>query len=369
MKKVLVVGMTNNPGGIENVIMNYYRNIDRKKVQFDFLCNTGSIAYSDEIKKLGGSIINAPSRSKKLFKYKKFLKKFFSSNSKNYCAIWVNFCNLSNLDYLKYAKRYNIRKRIIHSHNSKNMYSKILGLVHIINKQFVEKYATDFWACTEMAGHWFFNKSIYKNHDVKIINNAIDVEKFRFNTNTKELYLNKLKLKDKLVIGHVGRFQLQKNHDFLIDIFYEVYKKNSNVNLLLVGQGVEKERIEKKVKNLNLESNVQFLGVRDDVPNIMKSIDLFLFPSLFEGLGLVLIEAQASGIPVIASGDFIPHEVKMSDNFEFLSLKQDPKIWADKVLEYIYIANKSDANIKIIRQKGYDIKIEAKKIQNFFEKE
>lgn len=367
MKRVLIIGMTENYGGIESVIMNYYRNIDRTKVQFDFLCNTDNMAYEEEIVSLGGKIIKIASRSKEYLKYKKSIKNFFKKSAKQYSAIWVNFCNLTNLDYLKLAKKYGIKHRIIHSHNSQNMYSKAIEIVHNINKLFLESYATDFWACSKEAGEWFYNKKIMKRNQIIIINNAIDLEKFRHKSGIQESYKKQLKLENKIIIGHVGRFHIQKNHEFLIEIFNEINKKNNNVHLLLVGQGEEESKIRNKIKSLDLEDKVSFLGARNDVAELMQTMDVFLFPSIFEGLGLVLVEAQAVGMPIITSKDVIPNEVRMSENLYFMSLKQVADVWAKKVLEVINQDNQSDINIKEIRKKGYDIKIEAKKMQEFFE--
>ena len=367
MKKVLIVGMTPNPGGIENVIMNYYRNIDRSKIQFDFLCNTGKIAYQDEIVSLGGDVINIVSRSKQFFTYKKQLKQLFRDNAKKYSAIWVNFCNLTNLDYLKLAKKYGIKCRIMHSHNSQNMYSKKIEIIHKINKIFLHKYTTDFWACSEDASNWFYNKRILESNKIVIVNNAIDLDKFKYNKKIEEEYKKRLGLEDKFVIGHVGRFQYQKNHEFLVNIFKKVYENNKKAHLLLVGQGEEQERIREVVKMMNLEEGVSFLGARDDVPELMKAMDLFLFPSRFEGLGLVLIEAQAVGMPIIASKDVIPYTVKMTNNFYFQSLEDDINEWAKKVMENMNKEKQSEINISELQKNSYDIKIEVKKIEKFFE--
>ena len=147
MKRVLVFGVTENPGGVESVIMNYYRNIDRNKIQFDFLCNTKEVAYEDEIIKMGGKIYKITGRSVNRRQYMNDMEKFFSENAKKYTTIWVNVCSLANIDYLKFAKKYGIKYRIIHSHNSENMDSKLRGLLHKFNKKIIIKYATDFWAC------------------------------------------------------------------------------------------------------------------------------------------------------------------------------------------------------------------------------
>ena len=187
MKKILVFGMTHNPGGIESVIMNFYRNIDRNEIQFDFLCNCKEIAYEDEIKQLGGKVYKITSKSENYFQYKKEIKNFFKENSSKYCAIWVNVCNLNNIDYLKYAKKYNINKRIVHAHNSKSMATSIAqtlknNVLHNLNKIFITKYATDFYSCSDEASKYFYSKKIIKLNKYTLINNAIDNSKFLYNT-------------------------------------------------------------------------------------------------------------------------------------------------------------------------------------------
>lgn len=200
LKKILVFGITENPGGVESVIMNYYRNIDREKVHFDFLCNSEVVSYEDEILSLGGKIFKVTARSKDYKKYKEDMKSFFENNAKEYSAIWVNVCSLANIDYLKYAKRYGIKRRIIHSHNSRNMDSFLREMLHRLNKLIINEYATDFWACSEDAGKWFYCRSIRNSNKFLIVNNAIDLEKYKYNPRIREEYRAKMGLQDKFVV-------------------------------------------------------------------------------------------------------------------------------------------------------------------------
>lgn len=366
MKRVLIVGFTDNPGGIENVIMNYYRNVNKENIQFDFLSNIDKIAFQDEITNLGGRIINIPPRTRQFFKYKKYTKNFFKKSSSGYVAIWVNFCNITNLDYLKYAKKYGIKTRILHSHNSQNMASKVHLLIHRINRKFINKYVTDYWACSDDAAKWFFNNNIINNKKYKIINNAIQLDKFQFNEEIRKNERKKLNLTDKFVIGNVGRFQYQKNHEFLIDIYSELNKKMNNLHLLLIGDGEEREKLEKKVKELKLNEKVTFVGIINDVPNKLQAMDMFLFPSRFEGLSLAAIEAQTNGLPVFASKDVITEETKILNNFTFISLEKSASEWADIIFEkYNLNEINRELNIELIRKKGFDIKLEAKKIEDY----
>ncbi|MBR4830300.1 MAG: glycosyltransferase family 1 protein [Bacilli bacterium] len=359
MKKVLVVGFTENPGGIENVVMNYYRNFDRKEVQLDFLYSTDSIAFEKEINDMGGKTYHICSKHSNMFKHKKELKEFFKEHANEYSSIWVNFCNITNLDYFKLAKKYGINKRIIHAHNSQNMGSKLKGILHKINKLFIASYATDYWSCSDDASDWFYTKKI--RDKVLVVKNSIDLDRFKYDSNTDKKYRKELNTENKFVIGNVGRLHFQKNQMFLLDVFNEIKKVEPNAELLLVGEGEDREKITNKINELGLNDSVQMLGARDDVPALMSSMDVFLFPSVFEGLGLVLVEAEAIGLPIVAASDDIPHEVKMSSNFTFVSLNDSLDKWRDEVLKFKN--TKKEDNTKSLQENGYDIKLEVKKIQ------
>lgn len=364
MKRILVFGITDNPGGVESVIMNYYRHVDRKKIQFDFLCNTKEVAYEKEIMSLGGNIYRITARSKNRKQYKKDMECFFKKNSHKYNTIWVNVCSLANIDYLKYAKKHGIKYRIIHSHNSQNMDSKLRNLLHKFNRLFIKNYATDFWSCSELAGKWFYNKKIINSNKYLIINNAIETNKYKYSEKARKEYRKILGIDDKLVIGNVGRLHFQKNQDFLIDIFFEIQKKKENSVLLIIGEGTDREKLLNKVNKLGITDKVKFLGLRNDVEKLIQAMDFFVFPSVFEGLPVILIEAQTSNLNIIAS-DTITQEVKINPNFEFFSLKESPKKWANEIINKSFKFNRND-DISLIIKKGYDIEFETNKIETYF---
>lgn len=369
MNKILIFGMTENPGGVESVIMNYYRKMDKSKFQIDFLCNTTTIAYENEIIEAGGKIHKITARSENYKKYKKELQEFYKNYGKEYNTIWVNICSLANIDYMKMAKKYNIKYRIIHSHNSENMDSKLRGILHRINKLFIKKYATDFWTCSEEAGRWFYNKKIINSDKYRIVNNAIDIEKYKFNDEIRNDYREKLDLSSNFVIGNVGRLHFQKNQEFLIDIFNEIQKNMKNAKLLLIGQGEDEGKLKKKAKELGLEDKIMFMGMRYDIPNLLQAMDVFVFPSVFEGLGIVGIEAQANGLPTYVSEDVIPSIIKMSDDCKFISLNKTAKEWAEVILNSKKEDRKSnEVAIRTLQEKGYDINLEVKKLEKYFER-
>lgn len=342
-------------GGLETMIMNYYRNIDRSKVQFDFLTHREERwDYDDEIEKLGGKIYRLPRLNPFSPGYLKALDGFFKEH-KEYKIVHCHQDCLSGIP-LKYAKKNGVPFTIAHSHNA-NQDKNLKYLIKLIAKKNICKYSNHLFACGKEAGEWMF-----KTSDFEILNNAIDTKKYIYNEEKSLEMKEKLGVTDKFVIGHVGRFRPQKNHSFIIDIFKEVCEEEPNSNLLLVGDGPLEEEIKKKVNSLGLKDRVKFLGARDDVNDLMQAMDVFILPSLYEGFGIVLIEAQASGLKCVIS-DSIPTDAIITDKVKRLSLDDDISIWAKEIL-----SNKSEEKegIEDIEQSKYDIKSNAKWLENFY---
>lgn len=341
MKKVLVFGMTDNPGGIESVIMNYYRNIDRRKLHFDFLCNYPKMVYEDEVKNTGGKVIYITPRRKNFWKFKSELKKFMKKHASEYEAIWINLCSLVNIDYLIEAKRYNIPKRIIHCHNADNDAGKIKWFIHQFNKKRIIHYATDFWSCSESASEWFFNKKVIKSDHYKVIPNAIDVKRFEYDPEIRKEQRKKYGVENKIVIGHIGRFHFQKNHKYLISVFKQLVDENDDFHLLLVGQGDLEKEIKQLVNGSGITSKVTFVGAVLDIENIYQAMDIFTLPSVFEGLGVVVLEAEANGLPCVLS-DAVPQDVKINNNVFFLPLNEDKAIWCNKLKKLVEVGREKN---------------------------
>lgn len=341
MNKILVFGMTENPGGVESVIMNYYRNIDRTKIQFDFLCNSyEKIAYEDEILKLGGKTIHFPARSKDYFGYKRKLEIFFKEHAKEYAAIWVNVCSLANIDYLKIAKKYGIKKRIIHSHNSQNMDGKLRGYLHQYNKKHIDAYATDFWACSEDAAKWFYDEPILEK--CVFIHNAIDVDKMKFDPAARQKIRSQLRWEDCYILGNIGRLHFQKNQSFILDVFAELLQSKQEARLVLVGQGEDEGMLKDKISKLCIGDKVYMAGLQSNPSEWLSAFDLFLFPSLFEGLSVVAMEAQANGVPVLASKGAIPSEVVINKNFMLYDLKDGAEEWSRRILSMMELIKREE---------------------------
>ncbi len=343
---------------MEAVLMNYYKYIDRTKIQFDFFCDNDStnIPY-EEIEKLGGKVILIPPYQK-VFKYQKSLQKIFKEN--NYKIVHSHINTLSVFP-LYAAKKANIPIRIAHSHSTSNKKEWKKNLLKQILKPFSKTFANNYFACSEYAGKWLFGEKEFNKGNIYVLNNAIDIDKFKYNEKIrneirKELNINK----DTLVIGHIGRFVKQKNHDFLIDIFNEYTKLNNNTVLLLIGQGPLEEEIKEKVNKLNLENKVKFLGQREDVNELYQAIDIFLLPSLYEGLPVVGIEAQASGLLCLLS-DEMTKETKVLNTALFMSLSDAPESWAKVINKNIKNFKRKDTT-DILTKKGFNIHKEADKL-------
>ena len=271
-----------NGGGVESVVMNYYRNIDRNRIQFHFLCDEDStdIPY-EEIEKLGGKVIVIPPYQK-LFKYQKELYRIFKEN--NYKIIHSHINALSVFP-LRIAKKAGVPIRIAHSHSTSNKKEWKKNILKMILRPFSKLYANNYFACTEYAGKWLFGKKVVERKELNVINNAIDLKKIEFNENTREDLRKELGIKeDVLVIGHVGRFMKQKNHEFLIDVFEKAIKQDDNIYLILVGQGPLEDKIKEMAKEKGIENKILFLGQRNDVNKLYQAMDIFVLPSLYEGL-------------------------------------------------------------------------------------
>lgn len=347
-------------GGVEAVVMNYYRNIDHSKIQFDFIFDNDSINIPyEEIESLGGKVILIPPYQK-LLKYQKELIKIFKEN--NYKIVHSHINTLSVFP-LRAAKRAGIPVRIAHSHSTTNKKEWKKNILKQVLRPFSKVFATDYMACTEHAGRWLFGNKEFEKGNVYVLNNAIDLSLYKFNKKVREELRRELQIPDnKFVIGHIGRFVDQKNHTFIIDIFNEVHKSNKDTLLMLVGQGPLMEEIREKVNSLNLNDDVIFLGQREDANKLYQAFDLFLFPSLYEGLGMVAIEAQCAGLPCLCSIE-VPQVAKVTNNVEFLGLEEDLNNWNDLTLKLIKENNRRDYS-KEVSNKGYNIKEEVKKLEN-----
>lgn len=352
-------------GGVESVVMNYYRNIDRNKVQFDFLCSESStdIPY-EEIEKLGGRVFIVPNYTK-VVKYQKELQKIFKEN--NYKIVHSHISTMSVFP-LRAAKKAGVPIRIAHSHSTTNKKEKKKNLLKQVLRPFSRVYATDYMCCSELAGRWLFGNKEYDKGNVYLLNNAIDLDKFKFDEDVRLKTRKKLNIcNDEIIFGHVGRFVPTKNQKFVLEVFNKFHKKNKKSKLIYVGKGPDLESVKFLVQKYHLTDSVIFMGQCSNIFEIYQAMDVFLFPSLYEGLGMVLIEAQASNLPCIVSNN-VPIEAKINDNVYFENIDIGSQNWLDTVENIIEYLNSRTSIKKLLSEKGYNIEIEAKKLQKkYFE--
>lgn len=357
--RVLHIVTKMNANGLETLIMNIYRNIDRNKVQFDFLVHREDEGfYDNEILKLGGKIFSVPSINP--FHHKKYIRALdaFFKEYKEYKIVHSHL-NTYSMWPLRAAKKAGIPIRISHSHIS-NVPLDYKSLFRFYTKSKLLNFTTHNFACSSLAGEWLFGK----NEEFKVINNSIDSEKYTFDEKSRIRMRKELNVEGNFVIGHIGRFNKQKNHSFILKVFQRVLIEKPNSILVLVGEGDLKPTIMKKSQELGIYNNIIFTGVRKDIPQLLHAMDLFLFPSIYEGLGIVAVEAQAAGLPTIVSEE-IPKEAFLTNLIQKVDLNTSVDTWADKILEFSYGYDRKDTSQEIMAN-DYDIKSTADWLEKFY---
>lgn len=327
--------------GVTSVIMNYYRNMDKSDMQIDFIViNEISNEYRIELENNGSKIYQLP-RKKNILKYQLELYKIIKKNQYDIVHVHGN-SSIMLVDILP-AKWAKVPVRIAHSHNTTCTHMKLNKILYPI----FEKTYTHGFACGQEAGKWLFHDKPFIE-----IKNGIDLKKYSYNEEIRKIYRKKIDANNKIVIGHVGNFIEQKNHSFLIDVFAKLISKNSNYLLLLISDGVLMEQIKEKVHNLGLDNNVIFLGKTTEVQNYMQAMDIFILPSLYEGLPVVLVEAQANGLPCLVSNT-VAKESNLTDSLKFLSI-DNTSIWVENLIE---LSDKLDTYNRLEKTKEYQLKI------------
>ncbi len=358
-----VIGIMNR-GGAETMIMNLYRNIDRSKIQFDFVENScDNAAYDREIESLGGKIFRCPHyNGKNHFQYKKWWNSFFQTHSGEYQIIHGHIGSTAAI-YLKIAKRYGLYT-IAHSHSSGTDRS-LKSLLYQVMSRPTRSIADWFFACSDTAGRDRYGASVVSGDRYKVLNNAVDTKIFQFNPVTRAQTRAHLAIDQYTVLGHIGRFTGEKNHAFVLKIFKEILLLDPNCRLLLIGDGPLKRKMQGLAEELGVAENVLFLGIRSDVNRLVQAMDLLIFPSIYEGLPVTLVEAQTSGLPCVIS-DHIPKECILThDLVTIMSLESSAFDWAKHCLSRTN-ENRFDRRLEII-DKGYDIKATARWLQGFYE--
>lgn len=341
--------------GLETLLMNCMRRMDRSKIQFDFIVHRPFRAdYDDEIEALGGRIYRLPRLNPFDSRYHKALRDFFRAHPE-YRIVHCHLDCMSALP-LAAAKAAGVPVRIAHAHSS----SQDKDLKYLLKRLYMKKIpaaATHFFACSGAAGSWMF-----PGQPVRLIRNGIDTAAFAFDPQQRTAVRRELGLTDQLTVGHVGRLIDVKNHSFLLEVFAEVLRSCPDAVLLLAGSGPLEEKLREKARMLGISGHIRFLGVRSDVPALMQAMDVFVLPSLYEGLGISAVEAQASALPCLLS-DAVPADCIMTDRVERLPLRS-PERWAQAILDAAKCPRPGDCSG--IARAGYDITSTAGELQQFY---
>lgn len=365
--RVLQFTIAESKGGRTQYVLNIWKHIDKTKIQFDFITFSPALSFEQELLEEGCKIYHISCHPE--VDREQFIREFDAVLDNGYDVIHIHTSFWKDVIVEERAKAKGINKIIIHSHSTscgnsltREEEEEGIKLHNQVKSRLTEDMATDYWACSEEAAEWLYGGRIDKQK-IKIIPNAIDTERFSYNPQQREEIRTDLGLKDKFVLGHVGRLEYVKNHAFMLELLKQVVKVDSNIILLLVGDGRLAESIREKARELEIENNVLMVGKSDVPEKYMQAMDVFLFPSLFEGFGLAVLEAQSAGLKCICSQE-VPEKVMLTENVERLSLDSG-HIWADRILD---LRNGYERNSQsdVIRRNGYDIHEQIRQIEQAY---
>lgn len=346
-------------GGAESFVLNLYRNIDREIIQFDFLLrnNNNNEKYLNEVKCMGGRVYVLPSFEKNMIVHLEKLKEFFEENQQ-YKIVHVHASTSTYYFPLLYAKKSGIPIRILHSHNAGTA-NKVMKLAHYLLRRRCCNLATDYFTCSSAAGDWMFGK-----RTAEIIYNAIDIRKFRYDGVVRDRMRNAVGVDKNFVIGHTGRFVTEKNHKFMLELAEKVCSKHREIKFVFVGEGPLLEQMKEAALEKDIRENVLFLGVRTDLEDVLQMFDLFLFPSISEGLGIALVEAQANGLPCIVSEN-IPELACVTPCVKKLALS-DPEKWESEILNMVLNWPERFEENEKLEHSEFNIRHKAKQLEAFY---
>ncbi|MCI8886827.1 MAG: glycosyltransferase family 1 protein [Hungatella sp.] len=367
MKRIIHFSLANSKGGITQYVLNNWKYIDKTRFQFDMVTFGGQLDFEGDLQKEGCRIFYVKNRAED--DLEQFQKEILEVLSRGYDTVHLHTSYWKSFELEKLAKQVGIPQIIVHAHNTgvfddsereekQQQHYRLL-------ENLTPDIATDFCACSNAAANWLYEDKIPKEK-IQILNNAIDVESFMFSNQKRKEYRERIGWGNKFIIGHVGRFSYQKNHEFLIEVFKKVVEKNKDARLLLIGKGPLENKVYSLVKRYGLIDKVHFTGICDDVNGWLQAMDMFALPSRFEGLPIVAVEAQSSGLQCLLS-DKITRETKITDRVSFLPL--DITLWCNRIL-LLKAGEEDRVNCtEQIRQVGYDIKTYIKILEELYEKD
>lgn len=364
--RILHVLHSMNRGGTESMLMNYYRHVDRSKIQFDFLLGySGKSDYEDEIQQMGGRIYRISGLHVSTFiRYVRSVDDFFKRHHGSYGIVHAHVSSYGSIA-LYFAKKYQIPVRICHSHNASSGRG-FKGYIRSLPRLFFRTQGTDYFSCGQKAAAWLYGTRFCSEHKIELLNNAIDAAHYTYQEETRSKIRTRLSIPENaFVVGHVGRFCVQKNHDFLLEIFSSIKTSCPEAFLLIIGDGPLRSSIESKIARLGLSDCVIMTGVVSNVPDYLQAMDVFAFPSFYEGLSVSLVEAQAAGLKIFTSTTVDP-ETSMTDLVSYLPLENGASAWSARILESARTYTRRNTTAEI-RESGYDIKEKSGWLESFYQ--
>ncbi|MDT2785388.1 glycosyltransferase [Enterococcus asini] len=349
-------------GGIGAVVTNYQSNFP-EEIVFDYLLFSDDLTgeFDNHVKEMGSKVFVLPAlKSSRFISINQQIKQFFTEVKNEYDIVHIHTVNIAFL-VARYARKNGINHIIAHSHATKFSDKKVRAIRNQILCLDLKNICTDFVACSYEAGQFLYGNQFMKTGKVRIIKNAINVEKYSFSEAKRTRFREDFKLDDEIIFSNIGRLSVQKNQSFLIDIYREIEKEIPNSKLFIVGDGEEKSKLVKKVQDLNLQNNIIFTGKRNDIDEILSGVDVLLMPSLYEGLPVIGVEALASGLLCIFS-DSISKEFNSKNSF-YVSLQESAATWAKQTIS---ITSRTNSRKSLAKEMGYDITEEAPKLIEFY---
>ncbi len=353
MKRILCILSSLDAGGAETFLMKVYRTLPPEEYQFDFVVSTGNGCYTQEVLERGGKIYEIPQRTKDFFGAFKGIRTVVKDNKYD-TVLKLGENSLAVMDLIA-AKLGGARQLIVRSCNAPTGLSLKARCVHAFFRPLLNLVTTIKLAPSQLAAEYMFGKC----KDVRLIHNGVDLDIFRFDSQARNEIRKEFGVEGKTVVGHVGRFHPQKNHRYLLEVFRQIHKQRNDAVLLLVGTGILEGQIRSLIMEMNLPDNVIFAGQRFDIPSLLSAMDVFVFPSLFEGMPNTVIEAQATGLPCVIA-DTITREANITNLVHYLPLSDSPELWAEKALSLLSEERKDTSGD--FTKHGYNIKDVAREL-------